>query len=101
MLAQVTVLPMGKGESISRYVSQALEIIDRSGLDYRLTSMGTVLEGDWDKVMKVIKSVRERLLRHSDRIYFVITIDDRKSKKKRLAHKVQAVEALLGKALKK
>jgi uncharacterized protein (TIGR00106 family) len=99
MLAQLTVLPMGKGEGISKYVSQALEEIDKSGLDYRLTSMGTIIEGEWDEVMKTIKRVRERLLKKSNRIYLIINVDDRKSKQKRLQYKVAAVERLLGKKL--
>jgi len=37
--------PLGKGESVGKYVARSLDIIDKSGVDYRLNPMGTVLEG--------------------------------------------------------
>lgn len=42
--------PLSKGESVSKYVARSLDIIDKSGLEYRLNPMGTVIEGEWDKV---------------------------------------------------
>ncbi|MCU0970108.1 MAG: thiamine-binding protein, partial [Rubrivivax sp.] len=33
--------PAGKGESVSAYVARILDVIDKSGVDYQLTPMGT------------------------------------------------------------
>ncbi len=101
MLVNFSVFPIGKGDSIRKYVAEAVEEVDKSGLDYRLTAMGTVVEGEWDEVMKLMKKIRDRVLKMSDRIYLSITIDDRKDKRRRIEAKVKAVEALLGKSLKK
>ena len=101
MLVQVSIFPLGKGESIGKYVAEAVDEIDKSGLDYRLTAMGTVIEGDWDAVMKVIKRARDRVLKQTDRVYISMTIDDRKDKRRRIEAKVKAVEETLGKSLKK
>ena len=53
VLLEFSMTPLDKGESISPYVSRSLDIIDKSGVDYRLNPMGTVLEGDWEQVMGV------------------------------------------------
>lgn len=102
MLAQVSVFPLGEGTSISKYVAEAVDEIDRSQLEYRLTAMGTILEGDWDDVMKVLKKVRERVLKMSRRIYMTVSIDERRSdRRRRIEAKVKAVEEILKKNLKK
>ncbi len=101
MLAIISIFPLGKGDSLTPYVAEALKEIDKSGLDYRLTAMGTILEGEWDAVMKVIGKVRERLLQKSDRIYMTVSIDDRKDKRRRIETKVKSVEEALKKTLKK
>ena len=101
MLANVSVLPIGKGVSMSAYVAEAVDIVDKSGLDYRLTAMGTVIEGDWDSVMAVVKKMRDRVLKRSDRVYLSISIDDRADKRRRIEAKVKSVESLLSKNLRK
>ena len=101
MLIQFSIFPIGKGVSISKFVAEAIDEIDKSGVDYRLTSMGTVLEGDWDTVMKVLKKAHDRVFKMTDRVYMTIAIDNRKDKRRRIESKVKAVEELLGKSLKK
>ena len=102
MLAQLSIVPLGVGVSISRYVADALAEIDQSGVDYRLTAMGTILEGDWDQIMAVLKKVHDRILAESDRVLMSISLDDRKDKlTHRIEAKVEAVEEALGKVLKK
>lgn len=101
MLAIVSIFPIGKGESLGREVSGILKIIDRSGLDYRLTAMGTILEGEWEPVMRTVKKLRDHLLKNSKRVYLTLAIDDRKGARGRISGKVERVETLLGKKLKK
>ena len=101
MLAQVSIFPLDKSESVSKYVAEALNEIVKSGLDYRAGAMGTVIEGDWDPVMKVLKKMRERMLKRSERVYMTISIDDRKDRRRCIEAKVKAVEGILGKTLRK
>jgi uncharacterized protein (TIGR00106 family) len=91
MIAIFTVIPVSEGESISPYVTKVIEEVDKSGLDYKLTAMGTLIEGPWDKVMDTIKKCHNVMRRHSSRVLTSITIDDRKGAKKRLDGKVQSV----------
>ncbi len=101
MLAIISTFPLGKGTSVGRYVAEAIEEVEQSGLDYRLTAMGTILEGEWDEIMKVLKKMRDRVLKSSERVYLSIVIDDRVDKRRRIESKVKSVEAILGKSLKK
>ena len=100
MLVNLSIFPIGKGLSISKHVAEALDEISKSGLDYRLTSMGTIIEGDWEPVMKVLKKVRDRLFKMSDRIYLTVAIDERKDRRRRIEEKIRSVEDILGKRLK-
>ncbi len=101
IVANVSIFPLGQGLSLSAYVSEAIDEVDRSGLDYRVTAMGTIIEGDWDEVMKLIKKMRDRILKKSERIYLNITIDDKNDKRRRLESKIKSVEQKLSKTLRK
>lgn len=101
MLLEFSMFPIGKGESVSRYVARSLDIIDRSGLDYRLHAMGTVLEGEWDECMAVVKACYEAMRKDCRRVECVIKIDYRKGRRGCLTGKVARVEKRLGRKLKK
>lgn len=92
--------PLGKGESVGEYVARSLEIIDASGLDYRLHAMGTVLEGEWDEVFAVVRRCYDEMSRDCDRVTCSIKLDARKGAAGRLSQKVRSVEEKLGKKLK-
>lgn len=95
MLASFSIFPTDKGESVSKYVAKTIDIVDKSGLPYRTSAMSTAIEGSWDGVFKVIKKCRDSMMKESNRVYMVITIDDRKKAKKRLTGKVNRIEQVL------
>lgn len=102
MLFQVTMFPTTKGTaSASGDVAKVIDLIDRSGLPYRLTAMATIIEGEWAPVMKVINRARLMLRRNHARIYISITIDDRKGAHKRLTGKIASVEKRLKREVRK
>ena len=101
ILIEFSMTPIDKGESVSLYVARSLDIIDKSGVDYRLGPMGTCLEGEWDQIMSVIKNCFEAMKTDCHRIDFSIKGDYREGKKNRLQGKVESVEKRLGHALKK
>lgn len=101
MLAQISITPIGDGVSVSEFVAKAVEVAEKSGLDYRVTAMGTIVEGDWNHIMKVAQQMHDRVLASSQRVLMNITIDDRKDKQGRIDSKVKAVEEKLGRPLKK
>lgn len=100
VLLEFSMSPLGKGESVGKYVSRSLEIIDKSGVDYRLNPMGTVLEGEWDDVLGVVKKCFQRMRKDCSRISCVMKIDYRRGHKGRLGGKVASVEKRLKRKLK-
>lgn len=101
MLAEFSIVPLDKGVSLSDYVSKILDMVDESGLDYKLTPMGTVVEGDLEEVMDLIKECHQEMREHSDRVETKVVIDDRAGAENRLNGKIESVEKKLGKELNK
>jgi uncharacterized protein (TIGR00106 family) len=101
MLAEVSIIPIGIGSSIGNKLAEVLKIIDASGLPYKVNPMGTVIEGDWDEVMNLIKKCHKALMKTGERTLTTITLDDRKGKPNRIEEKVKSIEKRLGKNLKK
>lgn len=101
MLAEFSIFPIGEGVSLSKYVARSLKLIDESGLSYRINPMGTVVEGEWDEVMELIKSCHHAILADTERVTCTIKIDDRKGKKNALDSKIKSVEDKVGKELNK
>jgi uncharacterized protein (TIGR00106 family) len=100
VLLEFSMSPLGKGESVGRYVARSLDIIDRSGLSYRLNPMGTVLEGEWDDVFRVVRKCYERMKKDCNRISCTIKVDYRKGHEGRLDGKVASVERRLKRKIK-
>ena len=100
VLLEMTMSPTGQGESLSSYVARVLDVIDRSGITYRLTPMGTILEGDWDEVMNVVRVCFNELRRDCKRIGVHIKIDYREGQNSRLESKIESLENKLGRKLK-
>ena len=101
VLLDFSIYPLGQGESVGQYVARSLDIVDRSGLDYRCHAMGTTLEGDIDSLLGVVKQCFEAMAADCERVECSIKIDYRKGYSGRLEGKVASVEKKLGRAVKK
>lgn len=99
VLLEFSMSPLGKGESVSKYVSRSLEIIANSGLSYQLNPMGTVLEGEMSEVLAVVQQCYDRMSEDCDRISCAIKIDARAGKDDRIKGKVERIEKILDKKL--
>ena len=96
MIVELSVVPIGVGESLSRYVARAVEILRKGGVKYQINPMGTVLEVEsFDELSKILDEIRRELeSAGAPRIYFVIKVDYRR-KATSMEYKVQAVERIL------
>ena len=101
VLLEFSISPLGKGESVSSYVARSLEIIEASGLDYRLHAMGTLVEGELDEVLDVLKRCMEAMSADCDRVSCTAKLDFRRGHQGRLESKVASVEQKLGRRLKR
>ncbi len=100
-LLEFSITPLGAGESVSAYVAKAVDVIDRSGLDYRLHAMGTVIEGDLPQLLDVLRRAIEAVAADCDRVSVTAKLDYRKGHSGALDAKVARVEQQLGRNLKK
>ena len=101
VLIEFSIYPLGKGESVGRYVSRALDIVDKSGVSYRLHAMGTILEGEWDECLRVVSKCLAALKKDCRRIEIVLKADYRVGETGRLSAKPASVEKRLGRRLKR
>ena len=101
MLVEFSVIPIGVGSSIGDQLAEVLKIVDASGLPYKVNPMGTVVEGDWEKVINLINTCHKTVMKNGKRVLTTIAIDDRKGRPNRIDEKVKSIEKRIGKALKK
>jgi uncharacterized protein (TIGR00106 family) len=99
VLLEFAMTPQGQGESVSRYVARILDIVDRSGITYQLTPMGTILEGDWEQVMGVVTDCFRALQADCHRVGMNLKMDYRAGSESRLQSKIDAVEGHVGRKL--
>src|SRR3989442_1051731 len=78
VLLEFSISPLDKGQSVSAYVARSLEIIEQSGLDYRLHAMGTIIEGELDQVLTVLRRCMEAMATDCDRITCTAKLDFRR-----------------------
>jgi uncharacterized protein (TIGR00106 family) len=95
-LMEFSMIPLDKGASFSRYVARTLRVIEKSGLDYRLNPMGTVVEGEWDDLVALLTACYRELEKDSDRISLSVKFDCRKGVKGALEGKIRSVEGRAG-----
>ena len=101
MLIEFSIIPIGIGSSLGDQLAEVLKIVDASGLPYKINPMGTVIEGKWDEIMKLIKKCHNTVMKTGERAVTTISIDDRKGKPNRINEKVKSIEKRIGKPLKK
>jgi len=61
VIADLCIVPMGVGTSVSRQVTICERILAEAGLKTKLHAYGTNIEGDWDTVFAAIKRCHEAL----------------------------------------
>lgn len=101
VLLEFSVTPMGTGESVSPAVARCLEIVERSGLAYQLHAMGTLVEGDLETVLGVMRQCIEAVAADCNRVTCTAKLDLRRGHSGRIQAKVASVERHLGRQLKK
>ena len=90
--------PLDRGESVGDAVSHIIEMIKKSGHDYRLTAMGTIIETE--RLSEALELVDQAYLllqqRGAKRVYATIKLDIREGKTDRLTGKIQSIQARIG-----
>lgn len=96
VIVEVTVVPLGTGStSLSSYVADVERVLEKyPDIEKRLTPMSTILEGELDKIMKVILEMHEvPFLSGAKRVSTRISIDDRRDKEASMDKKLNSVRS--------
>ena len=94
-IVRVSIVPIGtQTPSVSEYVTYAVKALDlQKDLKYQLTPMGTIIEGDLDRVLGVIRQMHESVFGGEvQRVLTSINIDDRRDKLAKMEEKVSSVQ---------
>ncbi|UCH50820.1 MAG: MTH1187 family thiamine-binding protein [Chloroflexota bacterium] len=94
VVAEVSIIPVGTSDTgLSRYIASCLEVLEGSkDLTYRLTPMGTIIEGPLDELLEVLRKMHEvPFSKGASRVVTHLKIDDRRDKPVTMANKVESV----------
>jgi uncharacterized protein (TIGR00106 family) len=100
-LLEFSVSPMGKGESVGEYVARCVEIVEQSGLDYEVHAMGTLVEGELDAVLEVMRRSIEVVAADCERVSCTAKLDVRRGHRGAISTKVASVERRVGHLLRR
>jgi uncharacterized protein (TIGR00106 family) len=95
VVAEISVVPLGTGSaSVSEYVAACIDVLEEEkSVSYRLTPMGTILEGSLEDVLKVTRRMHEvPFLKGALRVATTLKIDDRRDKKLTMEGKLKSVK---------
>ncbi|PLY01808.1 MAG: hypothetical protein C0623_04995 [Desulfuromonas sp.] len=96
-IVEISVTPLGINKmGVSEYVAGCLELVRESGLDFQLTPMGTIIEGDLSELFPLLQRMHEAPFnKGAERVSTLIKIDDRRDRKHNMQGKVDSVMAKL------
>ncbi len=96
VIADLGIIPIGVGLSLSKYVAACEGVLEEAGLKPRLHAYGTNVEGEWDDVFSAIRRCHEVLHQMGvPRISTVIKVGTRTDKAQTMGEKVKSVEEKL------
>ena len=97
-IAEISIVPLGtKTPSVSQYVARAVKVLEREkDMKYEITPMGTIIEGDLDRILAVVKKMHEATFGEGvARVLTAVKIDDRRDKAHSMKGKVESLKKRL------
>lgn len=97
VLADLCIVPIGVGVSVSRYIAACEQIFADEGLVWKLHGYGTNVEGEWDEVLRALRRCHETLHEMgAPRVSTNLRIGTRVDREQSLADKEKSVLEKLG-----
>lgn len=96
VIADLCVVPLGVGVSVSEYVAACENVLKKAGLKTQLHAYGTNIEGEWDAVFAAIKRCHEVVhAMGAPRITTTLKFGTRTDRTQTMDEKVKSVEKRL------
>lgn len=94
-IADLCVVPLGVGVSVSKYVAACQQVFDDAGLKTHMHAYGTNIEGPWDDVFAAIKRCHEVVHeKGAPRITTTIKVGTRTDRQQTMQDKVDSVKQI-------
>ncbi len=93
-IAEISVVPLGtETPSVSKYVARAVKILKQEkDVKYEITPMGTIIEGDLDKILAVVRKMHEGTFGEGvARVLTTVKIDDRRDRSQDMKEKLNSL----------
>ena len=92
LMIDLCVVPIGVGVSVSDYVTECERLIQEAKLESQLHPYGTVIEGEWDAVMAVVKRCHERVHEMgAPRVFTTLKLGTRTDREQHMQDKIDSV----------
>lgn len=96
VIVDISIVPIGVGVSLSRYVAACQRIFEDAGLDIQLHANGTNVQGQWDEVFAALKRCHEVVHEMgAPRISTTIRVGTRTDREQTMQDKIRSVEQKL------
>ncbi len=96
--AELSIIPIGTSDtSLSNYIAAAVSALEKTGIKYHLSGMGTLIEAETlDELFDAIKVAHEAVYKVGiDRVVTSVRIDDRRDHNRKMDDKVLSVKEKL------
>ncbi|MEW9671574.1 MTH1187 family thiamine-binding protein [Ammoniphilus sp. 3BR4] len=98
-IVEVTILPLGTGSpSVSEYIADVQRILEsvEEPIKYQLTPMATIIEGELNDILSVVKRMHEHPFNKGAlRVNTIIRIDERRDKASSMDQKMKSIQEKL------
>ncbi len=95
-IVELSIVPLGVGAGVSRFVAGAVRVLEKTGLGFELTAMGTIISGDLDEILATVRNMHESCFdAGAVRVLTQIRIDDRRDKDSSIERKIRSVREKL------
>jgi uncharacterized protein (TIGR00106 family) len=96
VIADLCIVPLGVGVSLSKYVAACEKVLRETGLEVQLHAYGTNVEGPWEEVFAGLKRCHEAVHKMgAPRITTTVKLGTRVDRNQTMEDKVRSVEEKL------
>jgi len=97
-IAEIKILPLGtKTPSVSQYVARSVKVLEHEkNIKYEMTAMGTIIEGELDRILAVVKKMHEGAFGEGvARVITMVEIDERRDRAQGAKEKLDSLKRKL------
>jgi len=94
IISQLSIAPIGKDVSVSKYVKKVIEVIKKHDVRYETNAMATVIETeDLETLFKIVQEAHMTIVNSgAERVITDLKIDDRRDKNATMESKIRALQ---------